>query len=50
MNHLQEKNCNQIRIVSFEEIVEPKSLVRIIDAFVGILNLKEFEFSYFQTQ
>jgi len=48
MNHIQGNNRNQIRIISLEEMVEPKSMVRIIDAFVDMLDLEQFGFSYFK--
>ncbi len=47
MNHIQGFNRNQIRMVSLEQMVEPESMVRIIDAFVDMLDLEQFEFSYF---
>ena len=47
MNHIQGFNRNQIRMISLEQMVEPESMVRIIDAFVDMLDLEQFEFSYF---
>ena len=35
-------------MLSLEQMVEPKSMVRIIDAFVDMLDLKQFDFNYFQ--
>ncbi|MBL4709030.1 MAG: transposase [Flavobacteriales bacterium] len=48
MNHIQGKNRMQIRIISLEEMVEPEGMVRIIDAFVDMLDLEQFGFSYFK--
>ena len=48
MNHIQGFNRNQIRMTSLEQMVEPKSMVRIIDAFVDMLDLEQFEFSYYK--
>jgi len=47
MNHIRGNNRNQIRMLSLEQMVEPKSMVRIIDAFVDMLDLEKFDFSYF---
>ncbi len=47
MNHIQGNNRNQIRMISLEQMVEPESMVRIIDAFVDMLDLKQFGFNYF---
>ncbi len=35
-------------MISLEEMIEKESLVRIIDAFVDMLDLQQFEFTYFQ--
>ena len=48
MPHIQGNNRTQIRMISLEEMVESKSMVRIIDAFVDMLDLNQFGFSYFQ--
>ena len=48
MYHIQGNNRNQIRMLSLEQMVEPESMVRIIDAFVDMLDLKQFDFNYFQ--
>ncbi|MCK4678169.1 MAG: IS1182 family transposase [Bacteroidales bacterium] len=48
MNHIQGQDRNQIRMISLEEMVEKESLVRIIDAFVDMLDLSQFGFSYFK--
>jgi len=34
-------------MISLEQMVEPESMVRIIDAFVDMLNLEQFNFNYF---
>jgi len=47
MDHIQGNNRNQIRMLSLEQMVEPESMVRIIDAFVDMLNLEQFYFNYF---
>ncbi len=48
MNHIQGFNRDQIRMISLEQMVEPESMVRIIDAFVDMLDLEQFDFSYFR--
>jgi len=48
MNHIRGHNRNQIRMLSLEQMVEPESMVRIIDAFIDMLDLKQFGFSYFR--
>ena len=47
MDHIQGNNRNQIRMLSLDQMVEPESMVRIIDAFVDMLDLKQFDFNYF---
>ena len=47
MNHISGNNRNQIRMLSLEQMVEPEFMVRIIDAFVDMLNLELFNFNYF---
>jgi len=47
MDHIRGNNRNQIKMVSLEQMVEPESIVRIIDAFVDMLDLEQFEFNYF---
>ena len=48
MDHKHGQDRNQIRMISLEQMVEPQSLVRVIDAFVDMLDLEQFGFSYFQ--
>ena len=48
MIHIQGNDRSQIRMISLEEMVEPKSMVRIIDAFIDMLDLEQFGFSYYQ--
>ncbi len=47
MDHIKGNNRNQIRMLSLDQMVEPESMVRIIDAFVDMLDLKQFDFNYF---
>jgi len=47
MDHIRGNNRNQIKMISLEQMVEPESIVRIIDAFVDMLNLEQFNFNYF---
>ncbi len=47
MDHIQGNNRNQIKMISLEQMVEPESMVRIIDAFVDMLNLEQFDFNFF---
>ena len=42
MNHIHGTDRRQIKMISLEQMVEKKSMVRIIDAFVDMLNLEEF--------
>ena len=48
MIHIQGNDRLQIRMISLEEMVEPKSMVRIIDAFIDMLDLEQFGFSFYQ--
>ena len=48
MHHVPGKNRNQRINRSLEELVEPTSFARIIDAFVDALDLESFGFTYFQ--
>lgn len=48
MNYIHGQDRNQIQMISLEEMVDKQSLVRIIDAFVDMLDLQQFEFNYFQ--
>ena len=48
MHHIQGNNRNQIKMISLEQMVDSESMVRIIDAFVDMLNLEQFGFSYFK--
>ena len=48
MEHIQGRDRDQIRMISLEEMVDKQSLVRIIDAFVEMLDLEQFEFNYFK--
>ena len=48
MNHIQGENRHQLKIISLEQMVDPKGMVRIIDAFVDMLNLEQFGFNYFR--
>jgi len=48
MKHIQGNNRNQLKVLSLEEMVEPQSMVRVIDAFVDMLKLEDFGFSYFK--
>ncbi len=47
MNHIYGTDRRQIKMISLEQMVEKKSMVRIIDAFVDMLKLEDFEFNYF---
>lgn len=39
---------DQIRMISLEQMVEKDSMARVIDAFVGMLDLEELGFSYYK--
>lgn len=47
MHHVRGQNRDQIRMLSLNSMIEEDGMVRVIDAFVDMLNLKEFNFSYF---
>jgi len=47
MDHIRGTNHNQIKMISLEQMVERKSMVRIIDAFVDMLDMEQFSFNYF---
>ena len=48
MEHIQGQDRNQIRLLCLNDMVEQESMVRIIDAFVDMLSLEDFGFSYYQ--
>ena len=48
MDHIQGQNRDQIKMISLDQMVEQESMVRIIDAFVDMLDLEQFGFSYFK--
>jgi len=48
MQHIQGQNRNQIQMICLDQMVGEESLVRVIDAFVEMLDLEEFGFSYFK--
>ena len=48
MVHIQGNNRNQIRMLSLEQMVEATSMVRIIDAFIDMLDMEKFDFNYFK--
>jgi hypothetical protein len=47
MEYIQDNNRNQIGMLSLDQIVEPEFMVRIINTFVKMLNLKEYDFNFF---
>ncbi len=47
MHHVTGQNREQIQMMSLGEMVEPNSMVRVIDAFVNMLDLESFQFTYF---
>ena len=49
MHHNQGENRNQLFMFSYEQVVAPDAFVRVIDAFVDILDLKSFGFSHVDT-
>jgi transposase len=48
MDHITGQNRDQIRMVALGEMVEDESMVRVIDAFVDMLDLSLFNFKYFE--
>jgi len=48
MHHISGQDRDQIRMVSLGEMVEEGSMVRVIDAFVDMLDLSSFQFKYFE--
>lgn len=49
MHHSQGENRNQLFMFSYEQVVAPDAFVRVIDAFVDMLDLKSFGFSHVDT-
>ena len=47
MDHVTGSNREQIKMISLDQMVDPKSPVRIIDAFVNALDLKKYGFLFF---
>ena len=47
MDHVTGSNREQIKMISLDQMVDPKSPVRIIDAFVNALDLKKYDFLFF---
>ena len=50
MHHNQGENRNQLFMFSYEQVVSPDAFVRVIDAFVDMLDLKSFGFTHVDTQ
>ena len=48
MNHIEGIDHDQILILSLNQTVDAESILRIIDAFVEILDLSLFEFKYYE--
>lgn len=48
MDHIQGFDRNQMQMMSFEQLVEAESFVRIIDAFIDALDLSQFDFTYYK--
>lgn len=47
MDHIHGFDRDQIQMISLGEMVEKESIVRVIDAFVDMLNLEQFGFKYY---
>ena len=48
MEHISGGDRNQMKMICLEQMIEKESLVRIIDAFIEMLDLKTFGFNYYQ--
>lgn len=48
MQHKTGPDRNQIQMISLDQMVEKEALVRIIDAFVDMLELESFGFTYYK--
>jgi len=48
MQHIQGQNRNQIKMICLDQMVGEDSMVRVIDAFVDMLDLEQFGFNYFK--
>jgi len=48
MEHITGSDRNQIKMICLEQMIEKEGLVRIIDAFVEMLDLETFGFSYYK--
>ncbi len=49
MHHIPSQNRNQIQMLCLEQCVEKESFVRVIDAFVDLIDLKSFGFKHVTT-
>ena len=47
MHHVTGQDLDQIQMMSLGEMVESNAMVRVIDAFVHMLDLESFEFTCF---
>ncbi len=48
MNHIEGIDRNQLQMICLDQLVASESMVRVIDAFVDILDLEDLGFSYFK--
>jgi len=48
MDHIHGHDRNQIKMISLDQMVGKQNMVRVIDAFVDMLDLEQFGFSYFK--
>jgi len=48
MDHIQGIDRDQIQMLSLNQLVEKNSIARIIDAFVEMLDLSQFDFTYYK--
>ena len=48
MEHMSGSDRNQMKMICLEQMIEKEALVRIIDAFVNMLDLEDFGFNYYQ--
>ena len=48
MHHISGLDRDQMRMVSLGEMVDKDSMVKVIDAFVDMLDLSSYHFTYFE--
>ena len=50
MQHKQGENRNQMFMFSLESAIAPDAFVRVVDAFVDVIDLKSFGFAHVECE